>query len=415
MPDTTTIPVNVILASNSPRRKQLLEEAGVKFTVYTGSTEVDESLDADQRSQPSEAVKKLAERKAGSVIQDILAENPVGLGIVIGADTTVVLDGEMLGKPYSADHAREMLGRLSGRTHEVITGVSVWLVMLNESEEKGGDGNVSLAFRSFSETSTVTFKELSTEDINAYVATGETIDKAGAATSQKGVAALLYSEDLLQNSHRHLSANALRKAFVTLKYCLYPYLLHLEVGKEAFVEQHPNLERILFSEDEIRTRVKEMGAQITEDYAGKSIVVISVLRGAAIFMADLVREIHLPVEMDYMAISSYGNGMKSSGVVRIIKDLSSQIEGRHVLIAEDILDSGLTLRYLIKNLESRNPASIEVATLLRKDTPNQADIKCKYIGFECPDEFIVGYGLDYAERYRNLSCIGVLKPEAAQE
>lgn len=125
MPDTTTIPVNVILASNSPRRKQLLEEAGVKFTVYTGSTEVDESLDADQRSQPSEAVKKLAERKAGSVIQDILAENPVGLGIVIGADTTVVLDGEMLGKPYSADHAREMLGRLSGRTHEVITGVSV--------------------------------------------------------------------------------------------------------------------------------------------------------------------------------------------------------------------------------------------------------------------------------------------------
>ena len=107
MPDTTTIPVNVILASNSPRRKQLLEEAGVKFTVYTGSTEVDESLDADQRSQPSEAVKKLAERKAGSVIQDILAENPVGLGIVIGADTTVVLDGEMLGKPYSADHARD--------------------------------------------------------------------------------------------------------------------------------------------------------------------------------------------------------------------------------------------------------------------------------------------------------------------
>ena len=106
-----------------------------------------------------------------------------------------------------------------------------------------------------------------------------------AATSQKGVAALLYSEDLLQNSHRHLSANALRKAFVTLKYCLYPYLLHLEVGKEAFVEQHPNLERILFSEDEIRTRVKEMGAQITEDYAGKSIVVISVLRGAAIFLS----------------------------------------------------------------------------------------------------------------------------------
>ncbi len=186
-------------------------------------------------------------------------------------------------------------------------------------------------------------------------------------------------------------------------------------GKEAFVEQHPDLDRVLFSEEDIRTRVAEMGAQITEDYAGKSVVVISVLRGAAIFMADLVREIHLPVEMDYMAISSYGNGMKSSGVVRILKDLTSQIEGRHVLIAEDILDSGLTLRYLMKNLESRGPASIEVATLLRKKTPNQANINCKYIGFECPDEFIVGYGLDYDERYRNLACIGVLKPEVTAE
>ncbi len=181
------------------------------------------------------------------------------------------------------------------------------------------------------------------------------------------------------------------------------------------MEQHPDLDRVLFSEEDIRSRVAELGAQITEDYAGKSIVVISVLRGAAIFMADLVREIHLPVEMDYMAISSYGNGMKSSGVVRILKDLTSQIEGRHVLIAEDILDSGLTLRYLMKNLESREPASIEVATLLRKDTPNQANINCKYVGFECPDEFIVGYGLDYEERYRNLACIGVLKPEVTAE
>lgn len=177
------------------------------------------------------------------------------------------------------------------------------------------------------------------------------------------------------------------------------------------MNQHPDLDRVLFSEEEIRSVVKDMGARITKDYEGESVVVISVLRGAAIFMADLVREIHLPIEMDYMAISSYGDGAKSSGVVRILKDLSSRIEGRHVLIAEDILDSGLTLRYLIKNLESRNPKSIEVATLLRKDTPNQADIKCRYVGFECPDEFIVGYGLDYAERYRNLSCIGVLKPE----
>lgn len=178
--ETITIPVNVILASKSPRRKQLLEEAGVSFAVFTGSSEVDESLEPDLRAQPAEAVKKLAERKAGAVVQEILAQNPVGLGIIIGADTTVVLDGEMLGKPYSADHAREMLGRLSGRTHEVITGVSVWMVLLNETEEKGGDGKVSLAFRSFSESSFVTFKELSTEDINAYVATGETIDKAGA-------------------------------------------------------------------------------------------------------------------------------------------------------------------------------------------------------------------------------------------
>lgn len=175
-----TIPVNVILASKSPRRKQLLEDAGVKFAVYTGTSEVDESLDADLRAQPAEAVKKLAERKAGAVVQDLLAQNPVGLGIIIGADTTVVIDGEMLGKPYSADHAREMLRRLSGRTHEVITGVSVWLVMLNESEENGGDGKVSLGFRSFAETSRVTFKELTDQDINDYVATGETIDKAGA-------------------------------------------------------------------------------------------------------------------------------------------------------------------------------------------------------------------------------------------
>lgn len=172
---------------------------------------------------------------------------------------------------------------------------------------------------------------------------------------------------------------------------------------------HPDLDRVIFSEDEIHSCVKKMGAQITKDYAGESIVVISVLRGAAIFMADLVRSIDLPIEMDYMAISSYGNGAKSSGVVRILKDLTCEIEGRHVLIAEDILDSGLTLRYLMNNLESRKPASLEVATLLRKDTPNQADINCRYIGFDCPDEFIVGYGLDYAERYRNLPCIGVLK------
>lgn len=154
---------------------------------------------------------------------------------------------------------------------------------------------------------------------------------------------------------------------------------------------------------------------LTRDYADAArdggIVLVSVLRGAAIFMADLARKIELPLEMDYMAISSYGNGAKSSGVVRILKDLSSEIEGRHVIVAEDILDSGLTLKYLLKNLSSRNPASLEVATLLRKQTLAQAKIDCRYVGFECPDEFIVGYGLDFAERYRNLPYIGILKPE----
>lgn len=178
---------------------------------------------------------------------------------------------------------------------------------------------------------------------------------------------------------------------------------------------HEDIAEVLFTEERIAQRVAEMGERITRDYADKveggGIVMISVLRGAAMFMADLARKIELPLEMDYMAISSYGNGAKSSGVVRILKDISSDIGGRHVLIAEDILDSGLTLSYLMRNLASRGPSSIEVATLLRKKTKAQADIECRYVGFECPDEFIVGYGLDYAERYRNLPYIGVLKKE----
>ena len=182
--------------------------------------------------------------------------------------------------------------------------------------------------------------------------------------------------------------------------------------RKAFV--HNDIQEVLFTQEDLARRVGEIGAAITRDYAsaaGDGIVLVSVLRGAAIFMADLARAIELPIEMDYMAISSYGNGAKSSGVVRILKDLTSEIEGRHVIVAEDILDSGLTLKYLLKNLSSRNPASIAVATLLRKKTEAQADIDCRYIGFECPDEFIVGYGLDYAERYRNLPYIGILKPE----
>ena len=182
--------------------------------------------------------------------------------------------------------------------------------------------------------------------------------------------------------------------------------------RKAFV--HNDIQEVLFTQEDLARRVGEIGAAITRDYAsavGDGIVLVSVLRGAALFMADLARAIELPIEMDYMAISSYGNGAKSSGVVRILKDLTSEIEGRHVIVAEDILDSGLTLKYLLKNLSSRNPASIAVATLLRKKTEAQADIDCRYVGFECPDEFIVGYGLDYAERYRNLPYIGILKPE----
>lgn len=175
---------------------------------------------------------------------------------------------------------------------------------------------------------------------------------------------------------------------------------------------HPDLKSILYTEDELRERIAQIGRQITADYAdAHDLIVISVLRGAAIYMSDLVRSIELPLEMDYMAVSSYGAATKSSGVVRIIKDLSSHIEGRDVIIAEDILDSGLTLKYLTKTLASRNPRSLEIAALLRKEGTQKTDIECKYVGFDCPNEFIVGYGLDYAERYRNLPYIGVLDPK----
>lgn len=175
------------------------------------------------------------------------------------------------------------------------------------------------------------------------------------------------------------------------------------------VELHEDIERVVFSEEDLARRVREMGAQIAQDYAGKDVLVVSVLKGAAVFMADLVRAIDLPLEMDFMVVSSYGDAAKSSGVVRIVKDLDASVEGRHVLIAEDVLDTGLTLRSLLDELSSRGAASVEVAALLRKDTPGQADVACRYVGFACPNEFIVGYGLDFAERYRNLPYIGVLK------
>lgn len=179
---------------------------------------------------------------------------------------------------------------------------------------------------------------------------------------------------------------------------------------------HKDIREILFTEDEIAERVAQIGGELTDKYSklvaeGESVVLVCVLRGAAIFMADLARATEVPMEMDYMAVSSYGSGAKSSGVVRIVKDLTASIEGKHVIVAEDILDTGLTLQFLIENLQTRNPASVEVVSLLRKNVQGQAPIRCLQIGFECPDEFIVGYGLDYAERYRNLPYIGVLRPE----
>lgn len=173
---------------------------------------------------------------------------------------------------------------------------------------------------------------------------------------------------------------------------------------------HPDIERIVLSEDAIRDKVRELGAQISEDYGDESVLLIAVLRGAALFVADLARAITSPVEIDFMAVSSYGSSTKSSGVVRIIKDLDETIEGRHVLVAEDILDTGLTLKYLLKNLASRKPASLEVVTLLSKKDKQRVPIDCKYVGFDIPDEFVVGYGLDYAERYRNLPYVGILEP-----
>ena len=164
---------------------------------------------------------------------------------------------------------------------------------------------------------------------------------------------------------------------------------------------HPDVEKVLFSEEDIAAMVKRLGAQISEDYQGKDLVLIAVLRG-----------IDAPLSIDFMAVSSYGDGAKSSGIVRIIKDLDIDIKGRDVLIVEDILDSGLTLKYLMANLASRGPASLEVCTFLWKDVEGkQAAIDPKYVGTHCPDAFVVGYGLDYAEHYRNLPYVGVLKPE----
>ena len=171
-----------------------------------------------------------------------------------------------------------------------------------------------------------------------------------------------------------------------------------------------DVERVLFSEEELHRRVAET-AEIDRDYAGREPLLVSVLRGSFVFMADLVRQIHLPCTVDFMAVSSYGAGTASSGQVRIIKDLSEHIEGRDVIVVEDILDSGNTLSYLLKLLEQRSPASIRLCTLLDKPDRRVKPVEVHYSGFTIPDAFVVGYGLDYAEHYRNLPYIGILKPE----
>ena len=169
--------------------------------------------------------------------------------------------------------------------------------------------------------------------------------------------------------------------------------------------------KVLVSEEEIREKVKEMGRRITEHYKGKSLLLVTVLKGAVVFLADLMREIDVPAEIDFMVVSSYGSGVKSSGVVKIVKDLDTPLEGKDILIVEDILDSGLTLSYLKEILEGRGPRSIQIAALLDKPTRRKVDLKADYIGFSVPDEFVIGYGLDYDEKYRNLPYIGILKPE----
>ena len=174
----------------------------------------------------------------------------------------------------------------------------------------------------------------------------------------------------------------------------------------------PDIDRILISSDEIQATLAEMGERITADYAGRKLLFVGVLKGAFVLMADLARYVRLPLEFDFMAVSSYGAATRTSGVVRILKDLDHDLEGLDVLLVEDIVDSGLTLNYLLKNLTARKPASLEVAALLRKTDIQKVPLGIRYTGFDIPNEFVVGYGLDFAERYRNLPFIATLRPEA---
>lgn len=172
-----------------------------------------------------------------------------------------------------------------------------------------------------------------------------------------------------------------------------------------------DVKEILFSEEVLKEKIKQLGEEITKDYGGKELTLVGVLKGASIFMSDLIRNIRIPVKIDFIAVSSYGLTTESSGVVKIMKDLDDSIEDKHVLIVEDIIDTGLTLHYLCENLLSRKPKSLKICTLLDKPERRKIDIPVDYKGFDIPDEFIVGYGIDYAENYRNLPYVGILKRE----
>lgn len=172
-----------------------------------------------------------------------------------------------------------------------------------------------------------------------------------------------------------------------------------------------DIKEVLYSEEKLAKRVKEMGEEISRDYEGKDLLVVGILKGSVLFTSDLIKNITIPCEIDFMAVSSYGNSSESSGVVRILKDLDSDIENKHVLIAEDIVDTGTTLSYLLEYLKARKAASIEIVALLDKEARRTSNVSTKYKGFDVPDEFIVGYGIDYAEKYRNLPFIGALKEE----
>jgi hypoxanthine phosphoribosyltransferase len=180
-------------------------------------------------------------------------------------------------------------------------------------------------------------------------------------------------------------------------------------------ELERGVREILIDEASLQARIAELGEEVSADYAGRDLLLIGVLKGAVFFMADLMRELTVPCEIDFMAISSYGASTDSSGVVRILKDLDINIDGRDVLVVEDIIDSGLTLSYLMRNLEARNPASLEVCALMTKPERREIEVPVRYIGFEIPNRFVVGYGLDFGERYRNLPYVGVLDEELLGE